>query len=396
MPRGFSPPEHPGFPPTVSVGIVDQSRRTLAGCVLLSGALGTVHAWSLFLEPLEAGLASSRGGVSAVYSVALVAITGSVLVGHRLFARLPGRAVALLSTGIASVGLVIASGASSLAVLFVGYGLMFGMGNGLGYAFALQRSAEARSSTSGQAMALVTASYALGAAIAGVVLADPVHDFGAGRGLRMLAIAVVLMGAVASALVDGGRSPRSRDRSVPSPAPAFTGLLRLWVGYGLAVLAGLTALGHAAALVDEAGGPGDVAVTLANFASAAGGLLMVATLDRTGHRRLVVGLPLATAVLLTVGAAFSRTNAISLIVPAVALAYGAIIAVYPAVVRDRYGSDGYPAAYGRVFTAWGAAGLIGPLGTGLLFDAFGDYRLPLLLAAVAAVASALVARSERL
>jgi len=168
------------------------------------------------------------------------------------------------------------------------------------------------------------------------------------------------------------------------------------VGYGLAVLAGLTALGHAATLVDEAGGPGDVAVTLANFASAAGGLLMVATLDRTGHRRLVVGLPLATAVLLTVGAAFSRTNAISLIVPAVALAYGAIIAVYPAVVRDRYGSDGYPAAYGRVFTAWGAAGLIGPLGTGLLFDAFGDYRLPLLLAAVAAVASALVARSERL
>ena len=77
-----------------------------------------------------------------------------------------------------------------------------------------------------------------------------------------------------------------------------------------------------------------------------------------------------------------------------ALAYGAIIAVYPAVVRDRYGPDGYPAAYGRVFTAWGVAGLIGPLGAGTLFDATGGYRLPLLLAALAAVASALVARRE--
>jgi len=46
-----------------------------------------------------------------------------------------------------------------------------------------------------------------------------------------------------------------------------------------------------------------------------------------------------------------------------------------------------------MFTAWGTAGLVGPIGAGLLFEATGSYGLPLLLAAVAAVGSANLARS---
>ena len=43
--------------------------------------------------------------------------------------------------------------------------------------------------------------------------------------------------------------------------------------------------------------------------------------------------------------------------------------------------------YGRVFTAWGAAGLLGPWLAGVLFDLSGDYRIALLVAAAIGLGS---------
>ena len=97
--------------------------RTLAACVVLSAVLGTIHAFSLFIDPFEEGLDAGRGAVSSVYSLALVALTLAVLTGHPLFRRLPGPLVALGAAGGAAAGLLLASSAASIAVLIVGYGL---------------------------------------------------------------------------------------------------------------------------------------------------------------------------------------------------------------------------------------------------------------------------------
>ncbi len=82
--------------------------RTLVGCVLLSGALGTMHAYSLFIETFESALGVGRGGASSAYSVALASLTVVVLVGHPLFRRVPGPLVALVAGGGAALGLLIA------------------------------------------------------------------------------------------------------------------------------------------------------------------------------------------------------------------------------------------------------------------------------------------------
>lgn len=60
--------------------------------------------------------------------------------------------------------------------------------------------------------------------------------------------------------------------------------------------------------------------------------------------------------------------------------YGALIAVYPVAVSDRFGPRASARIYGRVFTAWGLAGLVGPWGAGALFDMFGNYSLATALA----------------
>jgi len=60
--------------------------------------------------------------------------------------------------------------------------------------------------------------------------------------------------------------------------------------------------------------------------------------------------------------------------------YGAIIAVFPVLVSDVFGTLAAPRIYGQVFTAWGVAGLLGPWLSGWMFDQTSSYTAALILA----------------
>ena len=365
--------------------------RSLAGCVLLSGVLGSIHAYSLFIESFESDLGVGRGGAGAPYSVALASLTLAVLVSHRLFRLVPGPLVVLIASGGAAIGLLLAASANSLAGVVLGYGIVFGAFNGLGYAFSLQRASESNPDRRGFALGLVTAAYALGGASTALVLDKHVAASGATSALRWLALAIAVTGIVTSALLANNDSP-ARGSSARLSSANLRTLAPLWMAYLLAVLAGLMALGHAAAIVDDAGGPGGAAVVAAGLASASGGLWIALVADRTATDRLLRLLPLGSAIVLVVAAMASHGVVLMVAVAGIAFTYGALIAIYPLVVARRFGQDGYSQAYGRVFTAWGTAGLVGPVGAGHLFEVTGSYRIPMFLAAAAAIGSAVVAR----
>ena len=365
--------------------------RSLVGCVLLSGVLGSIHAYSLFIESFESDLGVGRGEAGTPYSVALASLTVVVLVSHRLFRLVPDPLVVLIASGGAAIGLLLAASANSLAGVVVGYGIFFGAFNGLGYAFSLQRASESNPDRRGFALGLVTAAYALGGASTALVLDKHVAASGATSALRWLALAVAVTGIVTSILLANNDSP-ARGSSVRPSSANLRILAPLWTAYLLAVFAGLMALGHAAAIVDDAGGPGGAAVVGAGLASASGGLWIALVADRTATDRLLRLLPLGSAIVLLVAAMASHGVVLMLAVAGIAFTYGALIAIYPLAVTQRFGQDGYSKAYGRVFTAWGTAGLVGPVGAGHLFEVTGSYRIPMFLAAAAAIGSTVVAK----
>ena len=55
--------------------------------------------------------------------------------------------------------------------------------------------------------------------------------------------------------------------------------------------------------------------------------------------------------------------------------YGTQLSVFATTTADFYGTKNLGLNYGVLFTAWGAAGIIGPWFAGKTFDAFGDYRV---------------------
>jgi len=73
----------------------------------------------------------------------------------------------------------------------------------------------------------------------------------------------------------------------------------------------------------------------------------------------------------------------------VATLYGSIIAIYPTLVAKLFGLEKSAWAYGRIFTAWGLAGLTAPSIAGFFYDHSDSYSSSLLLAAILSAIAAI-------
>jgi OFA family oxalate/formate antiporter-like MFS transporter len=65
--------------------------------------------------------------------------------------------------------------------------------------------------------------------------------------------------------------------------------------------------------------------------------------------------------------------------------YGTQLSVFASATADLYGTRHLGLNYGVLFTAWGAAGIFGPMIAGRVFDTFGDYRYAFYAASALAV-----------
>ena len=380
---------------------LDHSRRkslpTLAAACLLSLVLGCVHAFSVFLEPLEREFGVSRTDSSLTYSIALVSLTLAVLFGHLVFARIRASRLAVAICIAGAAGALIAANATSLIMVWIGYGLVFGGANGLGYAFGLQLSAQASPGREGVAMGIVTAAYALGAAVSPILFAAAVNHGGFSQAMVGLTFVLVVIAPVCMLLLSGAvyRVSPQREGARPQMSAGAGRITLLWIGYGAGVAAGLMAIGHATGIATSAGlaqaawiAPMIIAVF--NLAgSIVGGMLV----DRIRPEMPLSGLPVFSAIAL-LALAYSDTAQFSLVCLAIiGLAYGAIIASYPSSIAKLFGTVEGARIYGRVFTAWGTAGLAAPSLAGYLYDYSGDYQTALLTAAALAFVSTMAAIS---
>jgi hypothetical protein len=106
----------------------------VVGGLLMNLALGSLYAWSVFVPPLEREFGWSRAETSWVYTIAIVCFALTFVAAGRL-QDVRGPKVCALAGGIlVSAGFVLASFTTSLAMLYLFYGVIVGVGNGFGYA----------------------------------------------------------------------------------------------------------------------------------------------------------------------------------------------------------------------------------------------------------------------
>lgn len=356
--------------------------------IVLNMMFGSLYAWSVFIAGLEQDLGILRTDVSVVFSVAIVSFTfGNYLIPFA-FGRMPTALLPLFGLVTGAGGLALAAMGDGYLAVIIGYGLLFGLGCGLTYNVVLQAGQAALPASPGLANGLIISAFAAGGVIAAYVLEMSVAANGVRATFWMLALSITAAGAVAVVLiaVSGIRLPRQNMRA---PDRADGHIMQVaWLGFFLGALAGVMAIGHAAAIIVHFGGIATAAVTgvtLLSVGNAAGRLASGWLSDHVAVRS-VAGISHLTGTLGFIVVLANPTGEGAVIAMAMAgVAYGMTAGIYPSAISIFLGRESYGRNFALILTAWGAAGLLGPTLGGYFYDLTSDYRVSLELACLASV-----------
>ncbi|NMO90236.1 MFS transporter [Actinomycetospora sp. TBRC 11914] len=358
--------------------------RALAGAVLLDLAVSPLFAWDVFTDSLRRDLGVSDALLAGVFSVGLVAFMAGVLLGGRAADAAPPRRLALVALAGTVLGLLGTGAAPSAGVLVVAFGVLVGGSTGLGYATAV-RVAGTVAARRGLALGVVVSAYAVGTAALAPTASALLALLGRGGTFVVLAGALGGILLLAAVLVPGTRptaAPRTTRSTRARPSGA---VVALWAAFGLGSAPALAAFAQAGAL---AATPGAVAlaVALLNVGNFAGRLVVGPLSDRLGRPAALhadAALLVAACVPFALGAA-GPAALVALLV--LGLQYGALSTLVPAATADVVPGERFGTTYGLVFTGWGLAGLVAPVGAAALAVGIGldgAYRAFLVVAALA-------------
>ena len=381
----------------------------VVGGVSMNLALGSLYAWSVFVAPLEAEFGWTRTDTSWVFTIAIVTFALSFVLAGRIQDVRGPRICALIGATLVGCGFMLASFTSSLAYLYVVFGFVVGLGNGFGYATPIPVGSKWFPDKRGLVVGLMVAGYGGGSAIV-IPLANALIDgVGWQMTFRILGVVLFLMCMVGALLLRnppaGYRpagwtptpAPERSDRDIPTREmlgmPAF---YFLWIAYCLGTTAGLMTISQLVPFAVSAGMAAGAAGLFGAIGSASGRILSGWLSDLVG-RLATLRIMILVSALAMPALFFWREEAVLfyLLVAVVYWCFGAQLSVFASTSADFFGTRHLGLNYGLLFTAYGVAGLIGPIIAGTVFDAFSDYRYAFFIAsglALVALLSMFIAR----
>jgi len=152
----------------------------------------------------------------------------------------------------------------------------------------------------------------------------------------------------------------------------------LWLAYCLGATAGLMTISQLVPFARSAGlGPAAAtfAITVGAFGNAGGRILSGWLSDMMGRLTTLRVMVLASAVAMPALFIWRQEVLLFYILVAVVYwCYGTQLSVFASATADLYGTRNLGLNYGVLFTAWGAAGILGPMIAARVYDASGGYR----------------------
>lgn len=374
--------------------------RVVVGGVSMNLALGSLYAWSVFVLPLEQEFGWTRAQTSWVFTIAIVTFAITFIFAGRMQDVRGPRLCAFLGAVLVSLGFFLASLTSSLVSLYLIFAVV-GAGNGFGYATPMPVASKWFPDKRGLVVGLMVGGYGAGSAIFGPVASSLIQSMGWRPTFRLLAAVFFVMGMIGTWLLTNPPAGyRPRGWTPPATAEArrdfsTAEMLRtpqfyaLWLAYCLGATAGLMTISQLVPFARSAGlGPAAAtfAITVGAFGNAGGRILSGWLSDMMGRLTTLRVMVLASAVAMP--ALFIWREEVLLfyiLVAAVYWCYGTQLSVFASATADLYGTRNLGLNYGVLFTAWGAAGILGPMVAARVYDASGGYRYAFYAASVLAL-----------
>ena len=376
-----------------SVAPLDYNRWLVPPAALaIHLSIGQVYALSVFRTPLEERFGASETAIAIIFSVAIAVLGLSAAFGGKWMERNGPRAAMFVAALCFSGGFFVSAlgvWSGQLWLVYLGYGVLGGIGLGLGYISPVSTLIKWFPDRPGLSTGLAIMGFGGGAFIASAVsstllstYADEAADaiVPAFLTLGVAYLAFMLFG---SSLVrvphadwkPEGYEPKAAKGGLGEGADvSATEAIRtrqfwlVWTVLFCNVTAGIGILEQASPMIQEffsdvspAAAAGYVG--LLSICNMAGRFVWSSSSDYIGRKPTYM-MYLGVGALLFFGVATIGSSAIWLFVLLTGVIisyYGGGFATVPSYLKDLFGTAEVGAIHGRLLTAWSAAGIAGPL-----------------------------------
>jgi MFS family permease len=402
------------------VALPRRSGRLFYGWVVVAAVFvitfvgfGIAYSFGALFQPLQAAFGATRADVSLMFSLSgfLYFVLGAV--SGPLSDRFGPRVLTSIGMAILTLGLFLAARATTLGEACLAYGLGVGLGVGLVYVPAISTVQRWFIVHRGRATGFAVSGIGAGTLVMPLVVTAVIDATDWRRGYLLLAAMPLTLGLGAALfleaspqgrglLPDGALAASSNTAARPLPLDAGPSLVTalasrpFWLLYGGSLFASIglyIPFVHLAAYAQDHGlseRAGALLLGTLGVGSLLGRFCGGSLADWIGRSRslamMYAGLAIMTAWWLCSTGAWALT-VFALLFGA---AYGAVVALQPALCADYFEGRQRGAVLGVMMTSVAFGTLLGPFLAGLAFDLTGSYTLPIAFSAAASILAAVL------
>ncbi len=375
--------------------------------------IGALYAWSVMGKALAEQWHWTKTQAVLPFAASAASFSITMIFAGRWQDKIGPRYVATLGGIVFGLGLVLSSLVHTYGLMVVTFGLVGGMGIGLGYSATTPPSIKwfppARKG-------LITGIVVSGVGLAAVYM-SPLTNYllkvtSIQQTFLILGLGtIVLVSLLAQLLANPplGYAPApaaTATLSEAKPAPALcrdldwhemlrTGpFYQLWFMFVLSASAGLLIIGNITLVARDQAPQWDkafVLVMVVAIFNTCGRFVSGFVSDRVGRTNTMILAFVLQAINMFLFAQYKSPVLLLLGSALSGLCYGTIFTLFPAATADFYGVRNLGVNYGFVFTAFGVAGVTGSVLGGRVRDLFGSYSYAFVTCGIMLLAGAVLA-----
>jgi OFA family oxalate/formate antiporter-like MFS transporter len=377
--------------------------------VFLQIALGAVYAWSVFRVPLSKQFGWTISEVTLTFTISIFVLGFAAFFGGLWLNRKGPRIVALTGGALYGLGVFLASFSHTLSWLYLSYGVIGGIGLGLGYIVPVAVLVKWFPDRRGLITGVAVGGFGAGALITAPVATRLIQNVGVLSTFAYLGIAYFLITIISGAVMQNppdGWKPESWSPTASQTSQRaghdflLSEALKTWQWYALWLLlflntcAGISVISQEAPIFQELTGASAIVaagmVGLASIGNAVGRVFWAWVSDLITRRATFAVMFVLQVLLFWFLPSIATVTLMTIVTFVVLMCYGGGFGTMPAFAADYFGPKNVGPIYGLMLTAWSFASAVGPLFIAHMRETAGSYRGALhVIAGVVAVSTLL-------
>src|SRR5215472_14987375 len=363
--------------------------------VCMQICLGAVYGWSVFKKPLMSGEHWSETSVQFTFTLAILMLGIGTIIGGLWLDKTGPRRVATTAGLIYGIGYFVSAMAASrhsLNELYLGYGVLGGIGMGMGYICPVATLVKWFPDRRGLMTGVAVCGYGFGAAVMSPVAAWEIIRYGVDAAFWTLGVVYLIVVVAAAQFYanpphgwrPAGWEPRTAvAKSASAVDFSVNEALGTWQFYLLFLLlflnvsAGIMIISQASPMAQEMVGmtvlkaAGMVGVI--SLCNGFGRVLWAWISDIIGRAQVYFLLFLIQVIIFFSLPRIHDSTLFSVSFALIGLCYGGGFGTMPSLTADFFGAKSMGGIYGIILLAWGLAAIPSPIMIAHIHQSIGKY-----------------------